>query len=169
MKTLLECFAHRLRIGRVAGNLLLATEEDQSGEQCNGNDDSAHIGSLKRLRNSVVRVRRKKQVLREIHFHAVALPNRDGGGYLYEAVKDSGGRLRNTARSPVRECLGSARCNGPATLSDLACSGNHAQGDRRAEDLKVVVVDLILEPCLSNLIEALELVEIDGLDGSQNY
>src|ERR1035438_851442 len=125
MKTLLECFAHRLRIGRVAGNLLLATEEDQSGEQCNGNEDSAHIGSSKRLRNSVVRVRRKKQVLREIHFHAVALPDRDGGRYLYEAVKDSGGRLRNTARRPVGECLGTAGRDGAATLGDLACSSNH--------------------------------------------
>jgi len=94
----------------------------------------------------VIGVRRKKQVLREIHFHAMALPDRDGGRYLYEAIKDSGGRLRKHCRGPVRECLGSARCNGPATLSDLACSGNHAQGDRRAEDLKVVVVDLILSP-----------------------
>jgi len=111
----------------------------------------------------VVGVRRKKQVLREIHFHAMALPDRDGGRYLYEAIKDSGGRLRNTAHGAVRECLGAVRCNGAATLSDLACSDNHAQSDRRAEDLKVVVVDLILEPFLSNLIEALELVEIDGV------
>src|ERR1700683_2255432 len=127
MKTLLECFAHRLRIGRVAGNLLLATEEDQSGEQCNGNDDSAHIASSIRLRNSVVRVRRKKQVLREIHFHAVTLSDRDGGRDLYEAIKNRGSRLRNTAGSSVGECLGTARGDGAATLRDLAGSSNHTQ------------------------------------------
>src|ERR1700729_1546249 len=98
-----------------------------------------------------------------MHFHGMALPDRDGGRYLYEAIKDRGGRLRNTARGPVRECLGAARCNGAATLSDLVRSGNHPQSDRRAENLNVVVVDLILEPFLSNLIEALEPVEIDGV------
>src|SRR5712671_892724 len=96
----------------------------------------------KRLRNSVVRVRRKKQVLREIHFHAVALANRDSRRYLYEAVKDSGCRLRNTARGSVRECLGTTRCNGAATLRDLACSSNHTQSNRGTENLEVVVVDL---------------------------
>src|SRR2546425_12059993 len=92
----------------------------------------------KRLRNSVVRVRRKKQVLREIHFHTVALANRDRGRYLYEAVKDGGRRLRNTARSPVGECLGPARGDGTPTLRDLTCSGNHSQSYRGAENLKVV-------------------------------
>ena len=111
----------------------------------------------------MVRVRRKKQVLREIHFHAVALPNRDGGRYLYEAVKDRGGRLRNTARSPIGECLGTARGDGAATLRDLACSSNHTQSYRGAEDLEVVVVDLIFQPFLSDLVEALELIEIDGV------
>ena len=46
--------------------------------------------SLKRLWNGVVGIRRQKQVLREIHFHAMALPNRDGGRYLQEAVKNAG-------------------------------------------------------------------------------
>src|ERR1039458_7969512 len=93
----------------------------------------------------------------------MALPNRDGGRYLNESVKDSGRRLRNTGRSPVGECLRTTRCNGSATLRDLARSGNHAQSYRGAEDLKVVVVYLILQPFLSDLVEAAELVEIDGV------
>ena len=116
----------------------------------------------------MIRVRRKKQVLREIHFHAVTLPDRDGGRYLYEAVKDSGRRLRNTARSPVRECLGTARGNRAATLSDLACPSNHTQSDRGAEDLEVVVVDLIFQSFLSDLIETLKLIEIDGVTVRHN-
>ena len=47
---------------------------------------------------------------------------------LYEAVEDSGGRLRNTARRSVGECLGAARGDGAATLCDLARSSNHTQG-----------------------------------------
>jgi hypothetical protein len=34
-----------------------------------------------------------EQVLGEIHLHVVALSDRDGGRYLYEAVKDRRGRL----------------------------------------------------------------------------
>jgi len=72
-------------------------------------------------------LRRKKQVLREIHFHAVALPNRDGGRYLYETIKDRGGRLRNTAGRPVGESLRTASRDGAATLCDLARPGDHTQ------------------------------------------
>src|SRR5580704_3616255 len=117
----------------------------------------------KRLRNSVVRVRRKKQVLREIHFHAVSLSDRDGGRYLHEAIKDRGGRLRNTARSPGGECLGTASRDGAATLRDLARPGNHTQSYRGTKDLEVVIVDLIFQSFLSDLIQTLELVEIDGV------
>ena len=116
----------------------------------------------------MVRVRRKKQVLREIHFHAVALPDRDGGRYLHEAIKDSGRRLRNTARGPGGERLRTARRDGAATLRDLARSGNHTQSDRGAEDLEVVVVDLIFQSFLSDLIETLELVEIDRVTVRHN-
>jgi hypothetical protein len=83
--------------------------------------------------------------------------------YLNEAVKDSGRRLRDTSRSPVGECLGTARGNGAATLRDLACPSDHTQSYRGTEDLKVVIVYLVLQSFLTDLIEALELVEIDGI------
>src|ERR1700693_5916045 len=98
----------------------------------------------------------------------MALANRDGGRYLDEEVKDRGCRLRNTARCPVGECLGTTRCNGAATLRDLACSSNHTQSDRGDENLEVVVVDLIFESFLSDLIESLELIEIDGVTVRHN-
>src|ERR1039458_5931374 len=93
----------------------------------------------------------------------MSLSDRDRGRYLYEAVKDRSGRLRNTARRPVGECLGTARGDGAATLSDLACSGNDTQSDRGAENLKVMIIDLVFQPFLSDLVEALELIEIDGV------
>src|ERR1017187_17237 len=119
--------------------------------------------SLETLWNGVVGIRGKEHVLREVHFHAVSLPNRDGGRNLYEAVKDRCGGLRNTARRPVCECLGATRCNGPASLRDLTGSGDHTQGDRGAEDLKVVIVDLVLQPFLSDLVEAVKLIKINGI------
>jgi len=56
---------------------------------------------LKSLWNSVVRVRRKKQVLREIDFHAMSFTNRDRGWYLDETVQDGRCGLRNAARAPL--------------------------------------------------------------------
>jgi hypothetical protein len=41
--------------------------------------------------------------------------------------------------------------------------GNHTQSYRGTEDLEVVVVDLIFQSFLSDLIQTLELVEIDGV------
>src|SRR5271169_5228726 len=58
--------------------------------------------------------------------------------------------------------------DGAAALRDLASSSDHAQGDRGAEDLKVVVVHLVLQPFLSDLVEAVELVEIDGVTVRHN-
>src|ERR1019366_4143805 len=82
--------------------------------------------SLETLWNGVVGISRKEHVLREIHFHAVSLPNRDSG-------------------------------------RDLTGSGDDTQSDRGAEDLKIVVVDLVLQSFLSDLVEPVELVEIDGI------
>src|ERR1019366_4684815 len=116
-----------------------------------------------RLWNRVVGVRRQEQVLRKIDLDTVALPNRDRGRYLHEAVKNAGCRLRDTGRSPVSQCLGAARGDGAAALRNLAGAGNHTQGDRGAKDFQVVVVDLVLQPFLPDLVEAVKLVEIDGI------
>ena len=91
----------------------------------------------------MVRVRRKKQVLCEIDLHAMSFPNRDRGWYLDETVKNARRGLRNTACSPVRERLGAARGKGAATLRDLAGPGDYTQRDRGAEDLNVVIIDLV--------------------------
>src|ERR1035438_8588450 len=119
--------------------------------------------SLKTLWNGVVGIRGKKHVLRKIHFHAVSLPNRDSGRNLNEAVKNRRGGLRNTGCRAGRECLGATRCNSPASLRDLTGSGDDTQSDRGAEDLKIVVVDLVPQSFLSDLVEPVELVEIDGI------
>src|SRR5713101_7504382 len=124
--------------------------------------------SLKGLWNGVIGVRRQKQVLRKIHFHAMALPNRDGGRYLHEAVKNAGRGLRNTGRSSIGERLRAAGGDGAAALRDLAGSGNHSQGDRGAEDFLVVVVDLVFQSFFADLVEAVELVEIDGVTIGHN-
>src|SRR6202044_1948440 len=93
----------------------------------------------------------------------MSFPNRDRGWYLDEAVKYARRGLRNAARCTVGESLRTAHCNGAATLSDLARPSNHTQSNRGAENLKVVIVDFVLEPFLADLVEAVKLVEIDGV------
>ena len=116
----------------------------------------------------MVGIRRQKHVLREIDLHAMAFPNGDGWRNLYEAVKDGGSGLRNTGGSTVGEALGTTRRDGPTSLRNLARSGDYAQSNRGTEDLKVVVVDLVFQPFFSDLIEALELVEINGIPVRHN-
>src|ERR1700677_3191028 len=57
--------------------------------------------SLERLRNIVITIGRQQHVLGKVHFHSMPLPNSDGGRYLYEAVKNCGGRLGNAGGRTV--------------------------------------------------------------------
>ena len=60
--------------------------------------------------------------------------------------------------------------DGAATLRNLARPGTvHTQSYRGTEDLEVVVVDLIFQSFLSDLIQTLELVEIDGVAVWHNH
>src|ERR1017187_2438636 len=163
--------SHRLDIRRcidpaTASPLPLCSDSRQAREptERRGKEQLfASEASLERLWDGVVRIRGKKHVLREIHFHAMSFPNRDRRWYLDETVKDRGRGLRNTSCSPVGESLGAAWGNGAATLADLTRSGDHTQSDRGSEDLKVVIIDLVFQSLLPDLIEALKLVEIDGI------
>jgi hypothetical protein len=47
-----------------------------------------------------------------------------------------------------------------SALADLRCTGDDAKRNRRSEDLQVVVVDLVFQPLLADLVEAVELVEV---------
>jgi len=96
-------------------------------------------------------------------FHAVALANRDSGRYLYEAVKDGRGRLaKHCSQAPLVNAwdplvvIVPPPCViwlAPATTPKLW----------RCRKSEVVVIDLVLQTFLSDLIEALELVKIDGI------
>jgi hypothetical protein len=71
-------------------------------------------------------------------------------------------------KRPVGECLGPAGGNGAPPCVIITRSGDHTQSDRGAEDLKVVVVDLVLHPFLSDLVETMELIKIDGITVRHN-
>src|SRR5208282_3185164 len=92
-----------------------------------------------------------------------ALWNGVVGRYLQEAVKNAGRRLRDAGRSSVGKCLRAAGGDGAAALRDLAGTGNDTQGDRSTEDFQVMVVDLVFQPFFTDLVEAVKLVEIDGV------
>ena len=90
----------------------------------------------------------------------MALPNRDRWRYLHETVEDAGRGLRGAGRNSVGERLRAARGNGAAALRDLARAGDYTQGNRCAEDFQIVLVDFVLQPFLSDLVETVKLVEI---------
>ena len=88
----------------------------------------------------------------------MAFADCDGRWYLHKAIKDRGRRLRDGGRGPGSEYLRprSRQCS-PA-LCNFACSGNNAESNRGAEDLQVMIVDLILQALFPDLVKTVELV-----------
>ena len=124
--------------------------------------------SLERLRNIVITIGRQQHVLGEVHLDSMPFPNRDRRWNLNEAVEDGTRTLGYSSGCSIGKRLRSAGGDGAAARCDLAGSRDDSKRDRCPEDLKVVVVDFVLEPLLSNLVESVELVEIDGVTVRHN-
>src|ERR1700733_1923248 len=113
--------------------------------------------------HGVVLIRRKEHVLRDVDLDAVAFADRDGGWNVDEAVENVGARLREAGSDTGFVRLGAGFVKAFVEIGDLGCTGDDTQRDRRAEDLDIVVVDLVLQAGIPDLIETVELVEIDGV------
>src|SRR5665213_2637426 len=120
-------------------------------------------GSLVRLRDAVVLVSRQEHVLGEIDLYAMPLPDRDGRGNLDELVKDGRGRLRHAGRCTVGKGLWAGTVETRSALADLRGPGDHSERNRGSEDLQIVIVDLVFQTLLTNLVEAVELVEVNAV------
>ena len=116
----------------------------------------------------MVLVCREKQILAEINLHPMPFPNRDRWWYLNETVEDGTRTLGYSSGCSIGKRLRSAGGDGAAARRDLAGSRDDSQRDRCPEDLQVVVVDFVLEPLLSDLVQSVELVEIDGVTVRHN-
>jgi len=98
-------------------------------------------------------VRRQPKVLHQVDLDSVSLANRYGGRDVEKTIKN----LSGTASK-----LGSSAIKGFFELS-LRNSSEETEGDRNPKDLEVVVVDLVLKASVTELVEALELVEVNGI------
>ena len=85
---------------------------------------------------------RKKQVIGQIHLHAVAFPDRDGGKNVQIAVENMRGRLRQAGSDPLAVGVGRGLAD-PYSGIGLAESRDQPQRDRDAEDFEVMVIHLI--------------------------
>src|SRR6202034_4188162 len=118
---------------------------------------------LERLRYGVVGVSRQQHIPREINLDPVPLANGDGGRNLHEAVKDGRRRLRNAGGCACRERLRATGRDSSAALLDFTSAGDKTQSDGCAEDLEVVIVDLVFGTLLAYLVETMKLVEVHAV------
>src|SRR5487761_1224978 len=98
-----------------------------------------------RLWNGVVLVCGQQHILREADLHPMAFADRNRRRYLKKLVEYRGSRLRNAGGGPGRKCLRPAGRNRTPTLRNFARSRDHAQRNRHAEDLQIMVVHLVLQ------------------------
>ena len=102
------------------------------------------------------------QVSREVNLDPVPFANGHGRQNVQEAVENLFGRLRH-ARCELLAHEIAAGVGENAARSCLGYGSQSADGERCAEDAEIVVVYLVAQPGVADLIEALELVEADGI------
>src|ERR1700761_7282062 len=93
----------------------------------------------------------------------MSLADRDSRGNLHEAIKDRRGRLGNGTRGSASEDCRAIGCQDSAAFGNLRSSGDDAECNGCSKDLKVMVVDLVLQTLFSNLIQPVELVKVHGI------
>ena len=90
----------------------------------------------------------------------MAFPNRDGREAVEEAVENPRAGLRDVGGDALAVRVERGRVKAHGALG-LRKAGNRADGEGDPKDLRVVTVDLILEPEVADLVEPLKAVEID--------
>ena len=82
------------------------------------------------------------------------------GQEVEEAIENACAGLRDVGRRAlaVRVERGRVEADGALRLRE---AGNGADGEGHAEDLRVVAVDLILQPEVADLVEPVKAVEVD--------
>ena len=108
---------------------------------------------------------RDEKVLREINLHAVAFSNGYRGEQVQEPVQNVRGRLREARGHALAVGIRwSQRQTETARIGPgLSQSSDCADCYGRSKNLQVVMVDLILEAGLTDLVQALKLIEINRI------
>src|ERR1700733_15824256 len=90
------------------------------------------------------------EVIREVDLDAVTLANRDGRQDVEEAIENPRTGLRDVRRRALAVRIERGRIQSSGALR-LGEAGDRADREGHAEDLGVVMVDLILEPEVADL------------------
>ena len=89
----------------------------------------------------------------------MALPNRDRREEVQKPIEHARARLRDAGRGAL-----AIRVDGRGVEADAALplreAGDRAEGERHAEDLRVVPIDLVAQAEVADLVEAVEAVEV---------
>ena len=103
------------------------------------------------------------EVVGEHDLDAVPLPDRDRGQDIEVAIEHARGGGRQLAPAACRDAS-AAVMSKPPRRAELREAGDRANGERGAEDLDVVAVDLVGQPGLPDLIQAGERLETSRCD-----
>ena len=90
----------------------------------------------------------------------MALPNRDGREEVQKAIEDARARLRDAGGRALAIRVERRGVEADAALP-LREAGDGPEGERDAEDLRVVAIDLIAQAEIADLIQAVEVVQVD--------
>src|SRR5260370_817192 len=83
-------------------------------------------------------------------------------GVILELLEDLRRRLRGALRESLAHKVGAGRVEGTSG-PHLRDGSEGTDGQRHPKDAEVMVVDLIPQPGVADLVEALELIEVDGI------
>src|SRR4029453_5765048 len=115
-----------------------------------------------RAKNAVVPdIRRELDIVREVHLHTVALPNRDGRQSIQEPIHHLQRGLRRSVAYATGDDDGAiAFAVGEAGAAEVLRQAAH-QTDRRrrTEGRQIVLVDAIAESRVADLVQPDELIE----------
>src|SRR5712692_8535598 len=99
--------------------------------------------------------------MREVNLHAVTLTNGDSRWNVQEPVQDLRAGLGYASGNAGAVGFTASLRQTCAAVRALRGSGDDAKSNRRAEDLEVVMVDLVFQASFTDLVEAVKLVKID--------
>ena len=102
------------------------------------------------------------EIAREIDFDAVAFPDSHCGQDVEKLVEDLCGGLRCTLRESLAHAVGGGHDKRTRGVG-FRHGSESANGQRDSEDAEIVVVDLVSETGVTDLVEAFELIEADGI------
>ena len=115
----------------------------------------------------MIRVVGQREVARQVDLDAVPLADGHRRQDVEKVVEDLRGGLRSALRESLAHEVGAGRGQraGGASYGD---GTDRANRERGTEDAKVMVVDLVTKPGISNLVETMEMVEARGISIGHN-